>query len=138
MLVKQICPSEKRVSHHRNLTTSAIKNQHIFTKHPKAKLKDFTVIDRESNTLHHQAKEAHTSISKIHHWTETLETSGSFQYSTNISNLKLNCSNHTVPSLHPKYHFHHLVFEHKTIKIPSLISIYNVISIFIPFKLQDN
>ena len=27
-------------------------------KHPKAELKDFTIIDRESNTLHHPAKEA--------------------------------------------------------------------------------
>ena len=30
----------------------------ISTKHPKAELKDFTIIDRESNALHHQAKEA--------------------------------------------------------------------------------
>ena len=28
------------------------------TKHPKAELKDFTITDRDSNTLHHQAKEA--------------------------------------------------------------------------------
>ena len=43
---------KERVSDHRNQTTSAIRNQHISTKHPKAELKDFT-IDRESNTLHH-------------------------------------------------------------------------------------
>ena len=43
---------------HRNQTTSAIRNHHISTKHPKEELKDFTIIDRESNTLHHQAKEA--------------------------------------------------------------------------------
>ena len=49
---------KERVSDHRNQTTSAIRNHHISTKHPKAELKDFTIIDRESNTLHHQAKEA--------------------------------------------------------------------------------
>ena len=43
---------------HRNQTTNAIRSHHIFTKHPKVELKDFTLIDRESNTLHHQAKEA--------------------------------------------------------------------------------
>ena len=49
---------KERVSDHRNQTTSAIRNYHISTKHSKAELKDFTIIDRESNTLHHQAKEA--------------------------------------------------------------------------------
>ena len=49
---------KERVSDHRNQTTSAIRNYHIFTKHPKPELKDFTIIDRESNTLHHWAKEA--------------------------------------------------------------------------------
>ena len=48
---------KERVSDHRNQTTSAIRNHHISTKHPKAELKDFTIIDRESNALHHQAKE---------------------------------------------------------------------------------
>ena len=49
---------KERVSDHRNQTTSAITNHCISTKHPKAELKDFTIIDRESNTLHHQVKEA--------------------------------------------------------------------------------
>ena len=49
---------KERVSDHRNQTTSAIRNHHISTKHPKAELKDFTIIDRESNTLHHWTKEA--------------------------------------------------------------------------------
>ena len=49
---------KERVSYYRNQTTSAIRNQHISTKHPKAELKDFTIIDIESNTPHHQAKEA--------------------------------------------------------------------------------
>ena len=49
---------KERVSDHRNQTTSTIRNHHISTKHPKAELKDFTIIDRDSNTLHHQSKEA--------------------------------------------------------------------------------
>ena len=44
---------KERVSDHRNQTTSAIRNLHITTKHPKAELKDLTIIDRESKTLHH-------------------------------------------------------------------------------------
>ena len=46
------------VSDHRNQTTSAIRNHHISTKHPKAERRDFIIKDIESNTLHHQAKEA--------------------------------------------------------------------------------
>ena len=43
---------KERVSDHRNQATHAIRNHHISTKLPKAKLKDFTIIDRDSNTLH--------------------------------------------------------------------------------------
>ena len=49
---------KERVSDHRNQTTSAIRNHYISTRCPKVELKDFTIIDRDSNTLHHQAKEA--------------------------------------------------------------------------------
>ena len=49
---------KERVSDHRNQTTNAITNHHISTKYPKAELKYFTIIDKESNTLHCQAKEA--------------------------------------------------------------------------------
>ena len=49
---------KERVSDHRNKTTSAIRNHLIYTKHPKAELKDFTIIERDNNTLHHWAKEA--------------------------------------------------------------------------------
>ena len=48
---------KERVLNHRNQTISAIRNHHISTKHPKAELKDFTILDRNSNTLHHWAKE---------------------------------------------------------------------------------
>ena len=43
---------KESVSDHRNQTTSAIRNHHISTKHPKAEPEDFTIIDRDSNTLH--------------------------------------------------------------------------------------
>ena len=49
---------KERVSDHRNQTTSAIRNHHISTKDSKAELKDFMIIDRDSNTLHHWAKDA--------------------------------------------------------------------------------
>ena len=44
---------KERVLDNRNQTTHAIRNHHISTKHPKAELKDFTIIDRDSNTPHH-------------------------------------------------------------------------------------
>ena len=46
------------VSNHRNQTTSTIRNNHISTIHPKAEIKDFTIIGIDSNTLHHCVKEA--------------------------------------------------------------------------------
>ena len=49
---------KERVSDNKVQNTSAIRNHYISTKHPKAELKDFTIIDRESNTPHHSAKEA--------------------------------------------------------------------------------
>ena len=49
---------KERVSHHRNQTISCIRNHHVSTNQTKAELKDFTIIDRDSNTLHSQAKEA--------------------------------------------------------------------------------
>ena len=45
-------------SDYRYQTISAIRNYNISTKHPKKELKDFTIKDRKSNTLHHQSKEA--------------------------------------------------------------------------------
>ena len=41
---------KERVLDHRNSTTCPIRNHHISMKHPKAELKDFTIIDRDSNT----------------------------------------------------------------------------------------
>ena len=49
---------KETVLDHRNQTTSAIRNHHISTKHPESELKDFTIIDKDSNTLCHLAKEA--------------------------------------------------------------------------------
>ena len=81
---------KERVSDYRNQTTCAIRNYHISTKHPKAELQDFTITDRESNTLHHQQKKHFTFFSKINLSKETLAKSESSQYSTNFSNLKHN------------------------------------------------
>ena len=44
---------KERVSDHRNQTTNAIRNHHISTKHINAELKAFTMIGRDSNTLHY-------------------------------------------------------------------------------------
>ena len=57
---------KERVSDDRNQTTSATRIQHTSTNHPKEDLKDFTIIDRDSNTLHHQARETlHTHIKDL-------------------------------------------------------------------------
>ena len=84
------CPAEyigepnrslrKRISDHRNQTTSAIKNHHISTKHPKTRTRRFHNIDKDSNTPHHWAKEAVQFISRIHHSTEALTKSESLHY----------------------------------------------------------
>ena len=83
---------EERVSDHRNQTTSTIGNHHIFTKHPKAELKDFTIIDRESTATPYTIKQKKhfTFVSKIHHSIETLAKLVSLQYLTNVSNLPHN------------------------------------------------
>ena len=79
---------KERVSDHRNQTTSAIRNHHISTKHPKVELKDFKIIDRERATPYTAEQKKHlTFISRIHHSTETLAKSESLQYSINFSNL---------------------------------------------------
>ena len=49
---------KESISDHRKKNNNAIRNHHISTKDPNVKLKDFTIIDRDSNTLHHQVKEA--------------------------------------------------------------------------------
>ena len=51
-------PPKERVLDHRNQTNTAIRSHHISTKHPKAELKDFTVMDRDSNTPYHKSQEA--------------------------------------------------------------------------------
>ena len=49
---------KERISDYRNQTISAIRNHLISTDHPKAEHDGFTIIDRDSSILHHQAKEA--------------------------------------------------------------------------------
>ena len=77
---------KERVSDHRSQTTSAIRYHHISTKHPKADLKDFIIIEKATPYTNKQKKHF-TFVSSIHHSTEILAKSESLQYSTNFSNL---------------------------------------------------
>ena len=70
------------VSDHRDQTTSAIRNHHISTNYPK--VEDFTIIDRDNNTLYHQTKKHFTFVSKIDLSTEILTKPENLQYSTHF------------------------------------------------------
>ena len=62
---------KERVSDHRNQTTSAIRNHHISTKHPKAEPKDFTIINREQHPTPSSRRTSHSyqrSITQQKHW----------------------------------------------------------------------
>ena len=64
---------KERVSDHRNQTTSAIRNHHISTKHTKAELKDFTIIDQRQQhpTPSSKRSTSHSylrSITQQKHW----------------------------------------------------------------------
>ena len=133
---------KERVSDHRNQTASAIRNHHILTKHPKAELKDFTIRDRESNTIHHQAKEA----LDIHIKDPSLNRNiGKVRIPSVFNKLLKPPRQLELPHssiLYPSGHLLHLVFQHKRqLTLHAfLISIYNknVIPMFTPFKLQEN
>ena len=121
---------KERVSDHRNQTNSTIRNYHISTKHPKAELKDFTIIDRDSNILHHQAKEAlHICIKDP-------------SFNRNIGKVRIPSVFNKLLKPPTQLELLHLVFQHRRqLTLHTfLISIYNrsVISMFTPFKLQDN
>ena len=49
---------KEKVLDHRNQTAQCHQKPPHPPKHLRVEHKDFTIIDRESNTLHHQAKEA--------------------------------------------------------------------------------
>ena len=127
---------KERVSDHRNQTTRAIGNHHISTKHPKAELKDFTIIDRESNTLLHCVKEAlHICIKD-----PSLNRNIGKVRMPSVFNKLLkpphNYNFHIVLSPTQGGHLLHLVFQHKRqLTLHTfLISIYNrsVIPMFTP------
>ena len=65
---------KERVSDHRNQITSAIRNHHISTKHPKAELKDFTYNNRQREqhpTPSSKRSTSHSyqrSITQQKHW----------------------------------------------------------------------
>ena len=101
------------VSGHRNETTNAIRNHHISTKHQKTELKDFTIIDRHSNTLHHQAKEVlHICIKD-----PPLNRNIGKVRIPSIFNKLLKPLRQVKPPHssihHPRGHLLHLVFQHK-------------------------
>ena len=132
---------KETVSDHRNHTTSAIRNHHISTKHPKAELKDLTIIDRESNTLHCRAKEAFHIRAKDP------------SLNRNIGKVRIPSVFNKLPKAPQQLELPHSSIPHlrgtnsslglltqKTTLHTFLISIYNrsVIPMFTPFKLQDN
>ena len=133
---------KERVSDHRNQTTSAIRNHHISTKHLKAELKDCTLIDRDSNTLHYWEKEA----LHIHMKDPSLNRNiGKVRIPSVFNKLlkpqtQLEQPHSSTP--HLRGHLLYLVFHQKRqLTLHTLlISINNrsVISMFTPFKLQDN
>ena len=134
---------KERVSDHRNQTTSAIRNYHISTKHPKAEVKNFTIIDREGTTLHHWAKEALHICTKdpsLNRNTSKVRIPSVFNKLLKPPR-QLELPHSPVPPMQGK-HLLYLVFQHKRRLIlhTFLISIYNrsVIPMFTPFKLQDN
>ena len=131
---------KERVSDHRNQTTSAVRN-HLSMKHPKAELKDFIIICRETNTLHHQAKEA----LHIHIKDPSLNRNfGKVRIPTVFNKLLKPPRQLELPHssiCHPRGVPSSLgLSTQKTTLHTFLISIYNrsVIPIFTPFKLQDN
>ena len=133
---------KERVSDHRNQTPSAIRNHHISTKHLKAECKDFTIIDRENNTLHHQGKETLHICIKDPSLNRNI---GKVRIPSLFNKLlkpprQLELPHSSIP--HPRGHLLHLVFQQKRqLTLHTfLISIYNrsVIPMFTPFKLQDN
>ena len=132
---------KERVSDYRNQTTSAIRNHQISTKHPNAELKDFTIIDKESNTLHHWAKEALHICIKDPSLNRNIGKVGI----PSVFNKLLKPSRQLeLPHSYilPGGHLLYLVFQYKRqLTLHTfLISIYNrsVIPMFTPVKLQDN
>ena len=84
----QQVPPKKEFSDHRNQTTSAIRNHHISTKHPKAELKDFTIIDqRQQHPMPSSKRSTSHSNQRSITQQKILAKSESLQYSTNFSNL---------------------------------------------------
>ena len=133
---------KERVSDHRNQTTSTIRNYHISIKHPKPELKGFTIIDRESNTLHHLVKEAlhiHIKDPALNRNIAKVRIPSVFNKCLKPSR-QLELPHSSIP--HPRGELLYLVFHHqRQLTLHNfLISIYNrsVIPMFTPFKLQDN
>ena len=105
---------KERISDHRNQTTSAIRNHHISTKHPKAELKDFTIIDRESNSLHHWAKRSTSHlyqrpITQQKHW----QSQNSYNIQQTSQTFQTTRTSTIVLSPTQGGHLLYLVFQYK-------------------------
>ena len=103
---------KERVSDHRNQTTSAIRNHHISTKHPKAENKNFTIIAKESNTYTVKQKKHFTFVSRIHYSTETLAKSESFSIQQTTQTSQTTRTS-TILSPTQGGQLLYLVFQHK-------------------------
>ena len=96
-------PPKKEFSDHRNQTTWAIRNHHISTKHPKAELKDFTIIDqRQQHPMPSSKRSTSHSNQRSITQQKILAKSESLQYSTNFSNLQTSRNSNIVLSPHPR------------------------------------
>ena len=133
---------KERVSDHRNQTTSNSRNHHISTKHPIAELTDFTIMDRDRNAIHCQAREAlhiHMKDPSLNRNIGKIRIPSVYNKLLNPPRL-LELPHSSIP--HPRGHLLYLVFQHKRqlTLFTYLISIYkrSVIPMFTPFKLQDN
>ena len=129
-------------------------NHHISTKHSKAELKDFTIIERERATPYTIKQKKHfTFVSKIHQWTETLaskihHSTETWQSQNSFSIQQTSQTLHTtrtatyVHAPTQEGHLLQLVLQHKRqlTLYTFLISIYNksVMPMFTSFKLQEN
>ena len=120
----------------------SFRNHYISTKHPKSELKDFTMIDRDSNTLHHQAKEALHICFKDPSLNRNI---GKVRIPSVFNKLlkpprQLELPHSSIPPPQGAPSSLGLLTQKQLTLHTILISIYNrsVIPMFIPFKPQDN
>ena len=128
-------PLKGRDSDHRNQVTSATR---FYTKYTKAEFKDFTIIDRDSNTLHCQGK-----------WTLQICTKdpllnrniGKVRIPSAFNKLLNPCTQLGNPHSFippPKGALFHLVFQNKRQLTPHLHNLHLAIEVSCPCSLLSN